>query len=112
MELRPFASSVASDCHFHSRVYFFAWFIHFDIVHCSAGVGWKGQPMSGTGQHHCSAGVGQSKLCSTEYECPALVTTSDLIWTVLDTLKLHFISHTVLILSLRKFCVCARVRTI
>ena len=32
MELRPFSSSVASDCHFHSRVYFFAWFKHFDIV--------------------------------------------------------------------------------
>ena len=32
MELRPFASTLASDCHFHSRVYFFALFKHFDIV--------------------------------------------------------------------------------
>ena len=31
--------------------------------HCSASVGWKGQPVSGTDWHHCSAGVGQSKQC-------------------------------------------------
>ena len=32
MQLCSFASSVASDCHFHSQIYFFTWFKHFDIV--------------------------------------------------------------------------------
>ena len=32
LELRSFASSVASDCYFYSRVYFFTWFKHSNIV--------------------------------------------------------------------------------